>query len=97
MRMSDELLADQLELTSRYIGEELILTVKYSIWSGSPKYIKYDVPATWWDMFKEQHFPNWLKNKFPPCYSQEAINVIPYFPDLKLIAEKYNCTILFKT
>ena len=35
--------------------------------------IKY--PSYWWQMFKEQHFPKWLINKFPIKYIIKRRNV----------------------
>ncbi|AID50536.1 hypothetical protein [Bacillus phage CP-51] len=30
--------------------------------------VSFDVPATWWQHFKESHFPSWALKKFPVKY-----------------------------
>ena len=47
--------------------------------------VKY--PETWWQMFKEQYFPTWLKEKCPIKYGTNAetikftaYNLYPKFP-----------------
>ncbi len=32
---------------------------------------EFRYPATWWQMFKEQHFPSWLRDRFPVRYKTE--------------------------
>ena len=46
---------------AEYINEEKTATVEY--------------PGTWWQAFKEQYFPAWLKNKYPIQYKRKAETV----------------------
>lgn len=30
--------------------------------------VEFEIPATWWQMFKEAHFPRWMKHRFPVVF-----------------------------
>ncbi len=36
--------------------------------------VTFDHPATWWQMFKRAHFPDWLLHRFPVQYVEETKN-----------------------
>ena len=35
----------------------------------------FEWPETWWDGFKEAHFPVWAKKRWPPRYHSESVQV----------------------
>lgn len=44
-----------------------------------------DIPETWWDHFKLEHFPRWMQRRFPIQYrrvvteeSRETVKVCPH-------------------
>lgn len=57
---------------SRNVAGMMALRLTRSVWSeevGQEKetrHIKYSVPASWWDMFKQEVMPEWFCRRFPP-------------------------------
>ena len=45
------------------------------------KVVKY--PSTWWDSFKEQKFPLWLKKRYPVKWTYERFSFVSLYPDFK--------------
>lgn len=41
-------------------------------------------PSTWWDHFKAEKFPTWLKKKFPPKYKTTEVNFLVKYPHYKV-------------
>lgn len=84
------------EVFVEHVHKDLSAILERKIWSGDTQYVYYSEAKTWWDMFKETYFPTWLKAKFPPKYEQRKIDVVPYFPDMKLVSNGYKCTLVFR-
>lgn len=47
-------------------------------------------PATWWQMLKEQHAPDWLKRRWPVRYTTETYDARALYPKLAMPDEKHN-------
>jgi len=46
-------------------NEKSILTAEFDQWVTQDVQVFYDVPASWWQHFKEQHFPQWALKRWP--------------------------------
>lgn len=71
-------------------ADGFIANLSYRVWTERlpPRLLRegYDifVPETWWDMFKEKYFPQWLLNKFPTvCKAIHIQEVV--FPGFKVL------------
>ncbi len=54
----------ELDTSLRMIEQSFITwALGNKIHTSSTKY--YGIPLTWWDGFKQQYFPHWLKKRFP--------------------------------
>lgn len=40
-------------------------------------------PATWWDAFKVDCFPDWAFDRWPPTYMYETFSFTTLYPDFK--------------
>ena len=74
-----------------YLEMELEYQLHTLIPAESVKEAKHIVslyyPATWWQAWKEMHYPNWLQNRWPVIYKEKketvtftAYNVYPRWP-----------------
>lgn len=57
----------EVEYASKYI-RGMAIRIRDNVWmerNDTKKEIGYEFPATWWDMFKEQHFTEGMKKRFP--------------------------------
>lgn len=67
--------------------DERIASTIYAISTkimGQNNYYRVKRPVSWWDMFKEQYFPDWLLKYFPVVYDEgdivlQQIKVPEYF------------------
>jgi len=48
------------------------------------KSLTVKVPATWWDHFKDDHYPKWLQKVFPVRYEIKRFLASKTFPEYKL-------------
>jgi len=46
-------------------NEESVLTVNFDRWERKEIQVIYRVPASWWQHFKQQHFPQWALKRWP--------------------------------
>lgn len=64
--MTDEAVAAMgLEVSSDKLAQHTVAEMKAYLASNTihTQERKHFYPATWWDAFKEAHFPNWLKRR----------------------------------
>lgn len=46
--------------------------------------ISYAIPKSWWQHFKQDHFPKWLRKKFPVQYHKRSWDVTAYYEHVAL-------------
>lgn len=93
-RLTDELADGSVgvNIVRNYVTKNVHVTIRVRILAEEAGIYKH--PDGWWQAFKEQHFPYWLKEKFPvkfksvtfkclypywkPSLPHEINNVIPF-------------------
>jgi len=68
--LDGDALADmRLETRPDFVTNNLIASLRTGIWAEEvgkqSKNIYFKAPENWWQMFKKEYFPEWLKEKFP--------------------------------
>jgi hypothetical protein len=69
----------QCQIFTDGILDDIVLTMtrKVPTWGK----VEITVPETWWDGFKAQYFPAWLKKRFPVRYiTHKATKILPELP-----------------
>lgn len=72
-----------------YVADSLAVSMKTFLAEQKMDKIEFHAPATWWDHFKEAHFPKSLKKYFPVRYNYESYELNAWYPDLALPQEKH--------
>lgn len=60
------------------VTDQVVHTVRLYLWANQMhkevlRTVRY--PATWWDGFKEAHYPNWAKRQWPSRFVQEDVEL----------------------
>jgi hypothetical protein len=86
-RLSGQLLADlNFESYRDDILGDLVLRLSSYVMAEETNKIKRSLsyPSNWWQMFKQQYFPEWLKEKFPVKTKTKSwtVRVMATYPKL---------------
>lgn len=73
---------DQLRIYTINAMQELAIQIRKFIWKERLGTEELEIPATWWDHFKEEHFPDWLLERFPPKYVKFSYKFDLLYPDI---------------
>lgn len=60
--------------------KRIMYRITTQIW-GEKRNETLIIPATWWQMFKEQYFPKWLLKHFPVEYYDMSFAILTKFPE----------------
>lgn len=66
------------------IGKRMVLRLTRKIATENLDTIELEVPANWWEHFKEEHFPLWLERWFPVKYKKHQWSVTAYYDKVAL-------------
>ena len=66
-----------------FIRDTVMMRVSFCLLGKELKPIKLKWPLTWWEHFKERHFPGWLKKKYPVKYTRVEITPRLFYPNMK--------------
>ena len=89
-----QLMDMKIERTEGFICDDIVFAIRGYL-SGEKlreekRNWKIKYPSSWWQMFKEQYFPQWLINKFPIKYiikrrrvTFKVYELYPQFPVVK--------------
>ena len=71
----------ELELSAEfdYFLKNIVVTIRTDIWSeilqDTTQAVDFKYPASWWQYFKHQYFPDCLKRTFPVKYKTETKSI----------------------
>lgn len=98
MTLSDEMLHPDnvtLEWVSDYFETSVRAVIKAYIWSEDAG--TYTHPINWFEAFKEEHYPTWLKKRYPVKFREVHFSCIypKWTPEIKetpfnIVIEKDN-------
>ena len=73
----------RVNVASEMMAAQLVARVELEFFGEEtpPRVIEH--PATWWDAFKEVHFPAWLRRRFPVRYRQHVVSLALLWPDFR--------------
>lgn len=80
--LSDSMINAGADVVVDYLRNVCEVHVWGSMLGTTAPTISRKYPLTWWDQFKEQHFPAWLKGKYPIKYRHEEIRPCAIYPEL---------------
>lgn len=85
------------------LNDMFTVEVKGFVWGEKvDRIVMFEYPATWWQMFKQQYFPEWILERFPVRMQRKYADIYALYPDLKLdVADKrslknYNFSVFWK-
>ena len=67
MRSNTELFSHLQAMTN-----EIVISLVHQVYTHDAEEVIM-MPRTWWDMFKDTHFSNFLKKKFPPKFREVVV------------------------
>jgi len=79
---SDEMFSDGMDVDGMvdFCGKELTIRLRASIMGAEAGLVEVSYPATWWDMLRDQLFPEWATRRWPVRMTTERYNVRELFP-----------------
>jgi hypothetical protein len=66
------------------LGKRMVLRLTRRIATENLDTIELPVPASWWQHFKAEHFPRWMKRKFPVKYNYHQWSVTAYYDKISI-------------
>lgn len=85
---------DQLRVYLLDLTRELVVQVRKHIWAERLGTEEIEIPFTWWDHFKRDHFPKWLLKRFPPKYIKFSYQFDLLYPDIVADRQRSSYTVL---
>lgn len=67
-----------------HIGSDLVLTLTRRRATQDLGQVSFQVPATWFQHFKESHFPKFLLKKFPVKYTKLSVNASAFYDRISI-------------
>ena len=73
------------DIVADAVAEAFKIDVMGFVWGEKvDRKLVFEYPATWWQMFKQQYFPEWLLKRVPVKMKRKYVDIYALYPDLKL-------------
>jgi hypothetical protein len=82
--LAETFISPQVSIEHDQIQDHLILTVSAGLLGGTVEQLHFTAPADWREALKDRWLPLRLRKRFPVKYREVTVNVLEYYPRLKL-------------
>ena len=69
-------------LDADFMHDTVVLRVVQEVYGRDLGTLEVDQPATWWDHFKQDRFPFWLRRRFPVRYTTDTYKASVLYPQV---------------
>jgi len=74
----------KMSVIENMLQETVEIQLRGHIYGETAKKISVKYPATWWQAFKSECFPYWLRRRFPAKFTEETFDVRVLYPDINV-------------
>lgn len=71
-----------------WVTDDLIISLRSTVWCQDVDEVRYKHPSGWWQAFKEQYFPAWLKKLSPVKYKKVVFDIDAIYPNFNYACPK---------
>lgn len=79
-----------IEAMADFVADEIAVHVTQAVYGEDLGTLAIKTPQTWWDMWKEQHAPQWLLRRWPVWYETKVYRARALYPRVSLPRMSYN-------
>jgi len=72
-----------------FVFDSLVFRLEQAVWGENLDRLDIVTPATWWDMLKKQHAPEWFKRRFPVRYNKQRYDMRCVYPKISFPEQEH--------